>query len=212
MKLGIIENKYQERENANLLDFIPKKKYLSLLTSQRYCPPCASLGVKQSLANPFLFGMTCSAINLQYTDGYLIQHYLAKYVASVDKSNKIELTMKQHSDSGVAIKPDIGFNSKITSNQILAIENESKKDVKKIIGRTLPMSEIVMQSMAYTTILTDFKFEYIPTQSLAFRTSVWRKRPVIEEIMEEYDDIQNLQDLNISYINANHEVRMSMMF
>jgi hypothetical protein len=134
------------------------------------------------------------------------------YVASVDKLNKIELMMKQHSDSGVAIKPDVGFNSKITSNQILAKENESKKDVKKIIGRTLQMSEIVMQSMAYTTILTDFKFEYIPTQSLAFRTSVRRKRPVIEEIMEEYDDIPNLQDLNISYINANHEVRTSMKF
>jgi hypothetical protein len=131
MQLGMIENKYQERENANSLDFIPKKKYLIILTSQRYCPPCASVGVKQSLANPFLFGMTCSAINLQYTDGYLIQRYLAKYVASVDKSNKIELTMKQHSDSGVAIKPDVGFNSKITSNQILAKENESKKRCKE---------------------------------------------------------------------------------
>jgi hypothetical protein len=65
--------------------------------------------------------------------------------------------------------------------------------------------------LSYTTILTDFKFEYIPTQSLAFRMSVLRKRPVIEEIMKEYDDVA-IRDLNISYINANHEVRTSMKF
>jgi hypothetical protein len=112
--------------------------------------------------------MTCSAINLQYTDGYLVQRYLAKYVASVDKSYRVEPAIKKHGDNKVDIKPNIGFNSKITGNEIVAKENASKKDTKKIIGRTLPMSELVMQSIGYKTVITDLTFEFIPTQALAF--------------------------------------------
>jgi hypothetical protein len=134
VNVGIIENKYKEEGSNDLLDFVPKEKYQSMLTAHRHCPPCTSSGRKQSLANPFLFAMTCSAINLQYTDGYLVQRYLAKYVASVDKSYRVELAMKKHGDNKVDIKPDIGFNSKIMGNQIIAKENASKKDTKKILG------------------------------------------------------------------------------
>ena len=212
--IGVIEKKYRKDSEEQLLDFIPSNEYVETLSAKRYCPPCGTSGTKQSLANPFLFGMTASAMNLQYTHGYLVSRYLAKYVASVDKSNRIELSMKKESGPiDVELKPEIGFNSKITGNKIAARESLSKTDTKKILGRTLPMSELVMQCMNYRTVMTDFKYEYIPTQALAFRTSVARKRPIIEEIMKDFvGDAPSLRDLNVSYINASYEVRRLLEF
>jgi predicted GIY-YIG superfamily endonuclease len=172
--LGLTKEE-RDPETGALL-FRPLEKY-SFLHSQKHFPPCYSITGPFSPANPFLFAMLMSAINLQYCTTYVLLRYLTKYVASMDKAVKFQV--KASDDDHFPLESTDDNNTKITGNRL---EAEKRKATSfRLEGRNLSMAELIMQMLKYPMITTTFKFEYIPTQNMANRP-ILKKTPLIQKL------------------------------
>jgi predicted GIY-YIG superfamily endonuclease len=167
----------EERDpNTGALLFRPLEKY-KFLQSKKHFPPCFSTTGPFSPANPFLFAMLMSAINLQYCTTYVLLRYLTKYVASMDKAVKFQV--KASDDGHFPLESTDDHNTKITGNRL---EAEKRKATPfRLEGRNLSMAELLMQMLKYPMITTTFKFEYIPTQNMAARPML-KRTPVIQKL------------------------------
>ena len=167
----------EERDpETGALLFRPLEKY-AFLHSTKHFPPCFSTTGPFSPANPFLFAMLMSAINLQYCTTYVVLRYLTKYVASIDKAVKFQV--KANDDDHFPLESTDDHNTKITGNRL---EAEKRKVTPfRLEGRNLSMAELLMQMLKYPTISTTFKFEYIPTQNMAARP-ILKKTPIIRKL------------------------------
>lgn len=148
------------------------EKYKHLFEAKRHIPKCNSLEVKYSPTNTTLFCMTRSAQNLQYCTSYMILRYLAKYVAGIDKAQRVSIKSERDADHQYKIEEDDANNTKITSNAILDNKKraENKNDNFEMIGRHLPQGDVFMQIFRYPKITTSTKFKFIPTQPMELRS------------------------------------------
>ena len=112
-------------DDTEVYRFEPTEEWETVLKAERHCPPCLAVDGPYSAANGFLYAMLLSAINLQYCTTYILLRYLSKYVSSVDKARKIYVTANRDQETGLNLRQEIGYNTKITSNRIA--ENEAKK-------------------------------------------------------------------------------------
>jgi predicted GIY-YIG superfamily endonuclease len=203
-------------QSASASDVIPEKAFLHLFESKRHIPPCYSVGRPRSPANPFLFAMLLSAMNLQYCTSYLLLRYLAKYVASLDKSCKVIIKGPEKSDERV-FRVDIseGYNTKISSNRLAEEtkeKNEKDKRLFRLVARVISLAELLMQILQYATIYTTLKFEYIPTQPMALRPII-KQKAHIEKMKSKgivKGNVSKPSDLNTSRTFAGYKAREDM--
>ena len=208
MWLGLTREE-RDSETGALL-FRPLEKY-AFLDSKKHFPPCFSTTGPFSPANPFLFAMLMSAINLQFCTTYVLLRYLTKYVASMDKAVKFQVKANRDDDAFLLESTD-DHNTKITGNRL---EAEKRKAIPfRLEGRNLSMAELLMQMLKYPMITTTFKFEYIPTQNMASRPML-KKKPLIQKLKETGQvpvHARRQTDLNAGTTFPSYRARKSKQF
>ena len=196
------------------LAFEPLPAYKHLLVAERYCPPCSSIDGIFSPGNPFLFVMLWCAMNIQFVTLYILARYLAKYCASIDKSNKLNISMNHKQKHDASIVHQQGHNTKIAGNKFSAAITDAAKTKKdfSIEGRTLSMAEIVMQFLQYPAITTSFRFEFIPTTPMGSRPALAKRKSALESMQDhgEFEDVHQIRDLDEKNMNAGYVVRRSL--
>jgi hypothetical protein len=185
--LGLIEASY--RIDSNCLEgCYPRPEYKHLLEAKRHIPPCYATDGPYSPANPFVFAMLLSAVNLQFCTSYLLLRYLAKYVGQIDKAGKFVIkagNRKGGDDTKMTINMEDTYNTKITGNLIEERRLASGKVQQfQMIGRELPLAEMFMQFLKYPTIITTLKYEYVPTQPMAERP-ILKKKSYVTRMIEQ---------------------------
>ena len=210
-ELGFIEVVDDTTENK--VSIKPCEKYKHLFESTRHVPPCYSLDGRYSPANPFLCAMLLSAMNIQYCTSYMVLRYLAKYIASVDKAQRI-IVKADGGDNKLKLTEQDHHNTKITGNKIVADKKkkESKDENFKIDGRNLALGEMLMHILEYPTILHTFKFEYIPTQPMGLRPILKQKARIHKLKQQEDADIETNSpaDLNADHMFPNYIARQRL--
>ena len=212
-ELDLIETLSQNGAQSGWM--VPKGECAHLFEAEQHVPPCHAIDGPHSPGNPFLFGMLLSAMNLQFCTSYMVLHYLAKYVASIDKAQRVTLKAKSGTGDLKADEED-GNNTKITGNKI---EHERKQKKKgdsnfKLTGRPLCLAEMMMQILRCPMIMTMFNFEYTPTQEMSMRP-ILRMKPFIKNLQsrgEAPESARRPADLDASHIFPNHCARLHLKF
>ena len=191
--------------DSELLDCIPTEEMKDVLSAQKHCPPCYATNGPYSPANIFLFAMLSSTMNLQYCTSYVVVRYLTKYVASIDKANKliIKANPKEENDMNVTITDK--YNTKITSNRIVQREQtKSRNENFEITARNLSVSEMLMQILLYKPVSTSFTFEFIPTLPMGMRPML-KSKSIAQRIIERSES--GHRDLNASNLFPGYMIR-----
>ena len=81
--------------------------------------------------------MLCSTMNLQYCTAYIVVRYLTKYVASIDKANKLIIKANPEEENDMTVTITDKYNTKITSNRI-AQQREQIKHHKENFAQCRP--------------------------------------------------------------------------
>jgi predicted GIY-YIG superfamily endonuclease len=217
MRLSLI--KQQEHQASEILECLPEEAYKSLLEAKRHIPPCYAVDRPYSPANPFLFAMMKCAMNVQYTTSYLILRYLAKYVGSVDKSQRIIVKAPEKGERETTFRANMEdlYNTKITGNRIQQQLKEKKSrqdDRHQFEGRGLSTAELAMHFLQYPMIVTTLKFVYVPTGPMAERPML-KKSPYVNKLIEQQKvrpDARGPRDLDTLSIFANLKARQDLHF
>ena len=205
IELGLIEDTHHPFSDK--IKFVPKDEFKHLLAAERHMPVCYSIHGPVSPANAFLFGMLHSSMNLQFVTAYILLRYLAKYVASVDKANKLLFCSNNKDEDVIRILPEEGFNTKIAGNRIAEKmkDQQDKKRKYRIEGRGISIAEVLMQFLKYAMIRTSMKFEYIPTQPMGCRPMI--PHPARVEKLKENKTVEEnvtIQDLDPGEVFSNY--------
>ena len=216
--LGMIEAGHDEHVPGVIEKCIPKPEFKHLLEAKRHLPPCYAINRPYSPANPFLFAMLLSAMNLQFCTAYILLRYLAKYVASVDKSARIVFKASKATDNerNIQVSVEQGHNTKITGNKIAQKEKDSKNRSSQceFHGRAISLAEQTMQLLRYGSIITSFHFEFIPTQPMAMRPVIKKTASIRSYQKQSLVSIEanNPSDLNANQVFPGYKVRHDLQF
>jgi hypothetical protein len=207
-----------KKQDTDILKCLPEERYKHLLEAKRHIPPCYATNQPYSPANPFLFAMMKCAMNLQYCTSYLILRYLAKYVGSIDKNQRIifKAPANKDRDTNFRVHVEDLYNTKITGNQIQEKLTETKRQDNRYQyeGRGLSTAELGMHFLRYPMIITTFKFVYIPTGPMAERPML-KRSPFINSLIEQqrvHTNARSPQDLDTSAVFANFKARQELGF
>jgi len=91
---------------------------IDVLTATKHYPPAHNLEGIFSACNGWLFALTRSNDNLELVTGYLASHYLAQYLALIDKNNCIYIGSMSREWNVVNMEKVVLHNTKITSSAI----------------------------------------------------------------------------------------------
>jgi hypothetical protein len=195
---------------------LPEFKHL--LETKRHLPPCYAIDHRCSPANPFLFAMLLSAMNLQFCTAHFLSHCLAKHMASVDKSTRIVFKASEDMDNerNIRVKIEQGHNAKIAGNKIAQKDKDSKNRNSQFEfhGRGMSLAEQSMQLLRHGSIVTSFHFMFIPTQQMALRPVI-KKAPAIINHKKQglaSNEAQSPSDLNVNQAFPGHKVRRDLEF
>lgn len=155
-----------------------EKRYVIIddLKAVKHFPPAVAGEGNISACNGRLFAACLSNNNLKFVTSYLASRYLTKYVATIDKNNRIYFSNNPNDAFEIKAKMEFLHNTKITSSDI----NEQKKhDISrnkmKPQGRAISLMEITAILLGYPQVYTDIKFIHIPTIPLAERSAFEKK-------------------------------------
>ena len=213
VNLGMIEPGHDIHVPGFIEKCVPEPEFKHLLEAKRHLPPCYASNHRYSPANPFLFAMLLSAMNLQFVTAYMLLRYLTKYVASVDKSTRIVFKASKdiNDERNIRVNIEQGHNTKITSNKIAQKEKDSRNRNSQfeIHGRGISLAEQTMQLLRYGSIITSFHFIYIPTQQMAVR-AIMKKTPGIISYQKQglaSKDATGPSDLDSNRVFSGQKVR-----
>jgi len=139
------------------------------LVAVKYTPPaCGNEGIISPVPG-WLVSRNPNSCNIQFTTGYLIMRYLAKYVTSIDQYNVIRITpsTKDEAKDTLKVEGKLQLNTKITGNQIHHQRNQPKTSgrfPKRKQARGINISKAYMLHFKYNPILTNIEWIHVPTQ------------------------------------------------
>ena len=119
--------------------------------------------------------------NLQFTTGYFLSRYLAKYVASIDAYNVIRINTPKPGDDPdcYGVEGTLQLNTKITGNKLKMKKNARDKDTSTSRqARAINVMETYMMMFGYDPIIKNLKFINIPTQPYEERSARTRTKPL----------------------------------
>ncbi len=177
--------------NSNL------KKYdiIEDLKAIKHFPPAKASEGNISACNGRLFAACLSNNNLKYVTNYLASRYLTKYVASVDKNNRVYFSSNPRDATEIKAKMEFLHNTKITSSEMYERKkHEMSRDKTKPQGRAISLMESTATLLGYPQVYTDLKFIEIPTIPLAERCAI-EKEAEIRKIKKMDKDI-NIDDFD----------------
>lgn len=97
--------------------------------------------------------------------------YCCKYITKLDKNNYMSVATNANGD--LIRRSNFMHNTKISSsNYFQEKEREKKRDWKHPQGRCMSINEILHHILKYPEVITDLRFEDIPTVSLELRTGI----------------------------------------
>ncbi|MHA7927462.1 MAG: GIY-YIG nuclease family protein [Marinobacter sp.] len=199
--------------STNVLTGEVCKPFMSILQGQRHIPACLQADSIFSPANPVLYSMLRSSMNLQYTTSYLVARYLAKYIGQIDKSQRLIFRPKFAARTDLPIERQANvmdvqmdeslLNTKITRNRIGGDEAKQAREKQissglEIEGRAISVSEMLGQFYAYPQIRTSFKYINIPTQAMGHRPTIGKTADVVNLARKGYipGNVSNVDDLD----------------
>jgi hypothetical protein len=163
--LGMIETGHDIHVPGIIEKCIPKPEFRHLLETKRHLPPCCATDHRCSPANPFLFAVLLSAMNLQFCTACVLLRYLAKHVAAVDKSTRIVFKASEdvNNERNIRVNAEQGQNAKITGNSIAKKDKDSKnRDSQfQFHGRAISSAEQTVQLLRHGSIITSFQIKGI---------------------------------------------------
>lgn len=167
------------------------------LISKKHTPPaCGNEGIISPVPGQ-LVSRNPNSCNIQFTTGYLIMRYLAKYVASIDHYNVIRITPPTKDEPKDTLKVDgkLQLNTKITGNRIHYKRTEKKissRFPKEKQARGINISEAYMMQFGYDPILTNIEWIHVATQPYEERTARTRTPPC-----KKYAENHNIQSCSL---------------
>ena len=193
-------------KESDLLECIPTDETKDFLSAEKHCPPCYATDGPYSPANIFLFAMLCSTMNLQYCTAYIVVRYLTKYVASIDKANKLIIKANPEEENDMTVTITDKYNTKITSNRIAQQREQIKhhKENFEITARNLSVTEMLMQILLYKPVSTSFTFEYIPTLPMGMRPML-KSKSIAQRIIQRSTSTH--RDLDASDLFSGYIIR-----
>jgi len=180
---------------------------------KHYAPFSAGEGCI-SQCNGRLFVATLSSQNLQRCTGYLAARYLAKYVASIDESNRVHVGATHR---GLSLDHQHVDNTKITGSAI----NEQKRaalrrDSHNPKGRAVGLMEMMSLLLGYQQVYTTLTFVHVSTLPMEERPGMERRAPVEElkrmGVINTAVTVTAPQDLDCSRVIPSHICRMRIRF
>ncbi len=184
------------------------KKYevVDELKAIKHFPPAIAAEGNISACNGRLFAACLSNDNLKFVTSYLASRYLTKYVATIDKNNRIYFSSNPTDASEIKAKMEFLHNTKITSSEI---NERTKYDLSrnktKPQGRAISLMEIIGILLGYPQVYTDLKFIHVPTIPLAERCAV-EKDAFINKITKMRPDT-NIDDFDSGHIVSQFYLR-----
>ena len=193
-EVGVAQKPSMPPKEVERLDFIP---LLSCLQNIKHVPPAHGNEGLISPVSGMLMARNPNTDNLQFTTGYLLSRYLAKYILSVDLNNVITIKPPVETEENNNIYQVSGkqiLNTKITGNKILNDKQQQETNDKvqrQRQARAINVAEIYMHMFQYDPVMTNIKFEYIPTQPYEERAGVERKSSRLDAIIKKYEHLRN---------------------
>ena len=173
-KIGMIEDK---RNDEGMIEFVPTQAWAKVLRSEKHVPPTMCQEGIMSPTNGGMFARLRCAQNLQFTGTSDVARYLTKYIGEIDRSNKVTFSSTRQGNAiGVDFEPL--HNTKISSVKIHEKEKEirNSRTRQRPTGRALSIVEVGMGILQCPQIVTNLKFVYVPTGTMAERAVLQRKR------------------------------------
>ena len=204
--------KSQHPDNDGTLFFDP---LVPCLKAQKHIPPARSNDGIISPVPGVLVARNPSSSNIQFTTGYLLSRYLAKYVASIDAYNVINIQPPdpRNNQDTFDVTGSMQLNTKITGNKIQIDKinkNINSKNPKQRQARAVNITETYMLMYNYPSVIKDIPFINIPTQPYEERSAKKRRIP-LEIIFAQNKNLWNryLQRHALTAIDTNacHHVR-----
>ena len=201
-EVGVAKKPIVAPKEGEKLEFIP---LLPCLQNLKHIPPAHGNEGIISPVSGMLIARNPNSDNLQFTTGYLLSRYLAKYILSVDLNNVITIkpptydNENENNNNTYTIDGKQILNTKITSNKISQTDNEedvNKKTERKRQARAINIAEIYMHMFHYDPVMTNIKFEYIPTQPYEERSARERRESILDTILKQNSELRNLLQRN----------------
>lgn len=182
------------------------------LLARKHVPPAHG---NEGMISPVpgrLVAINPNTDNIQYTTGYTLARYLAKYIVSVDCYNVISIKppSPEQDSRTFNVQGELLLNTKVTGNRTAQKQKApSKRTPKRKQGRAINVAEFYMMLFGYAPIMTNLKWVDIPTQPFEERAARERQKP-IEKLVRESEYLQSLQTDALTAVNtcASHHVRM----
>lgn len=154
-----------------------------LLQAERHIPRSANTDSKFSPTNGKLFICFPSAQNLQFTTGYSVSAYLAKYVSELDEVAIVRLTpptpLRDESEGITPGSLNVNgeytalHNTKITSWKRLA--EKTKNKTRHGHGRALTQMECLTVIQGDSLVTSTIQFIRMPTCAREYRAAVFNR-------------------------------------
>lgn len=214
-KLGLAKPPSIGHKDGEKLFFVPLHK---CLVSMKHTPPaCGNEGIISPVPG-WLVSRNPNSCNIQFTTGYLIMRYLAKYVASIDEYNVIRITPPGKKDATDTFNVDgkLQLNTKITGNRIHQQRSRKKTSdrfPKEKQARGINIVETYMMQFQYDPILTNIEWIHVPTHPYEERASTERIVPLkklfrTDAELEQYRSQKSALSLN--NLIPSHLVRLHL--
>lgn len=190
------------------------KPTVDCLQAKKHVPPANG---NEGIITPVpghLIARNPNTCNIQFTTGYLLSRYLAKYVASIDAYNVIKITPPQSDfpNGPYHAEGEMQLNTKITTNKIAQkTTTKDSRNPKERQARAINVMETYMLMFGYDPIIKNIDFEHVPTQPYEERPAKNRQKP-LQKMLNSDDEFKkrfNTQNLALSAIDtvACHHVR-----
>ena len=213
--LGLAERPAIGVKEGEKLFFVPAHP---CLVAVKHTPPaCGNEGIISPVPG-WLVSRNPNSCNIQFTTGYLIMRYLAKYVASIDQYNVIRITPPTKDEAKDTLKVDgkLQLNTKITGNRIHHQRNQPKTSGRFPKGkqaRGINISEAYMLHFNYDPILTNIEWIHVPTQPYEDRPARERITPLkkmADAVAAAAELLPQSRSMNLDRMVACHLVRQRL--
>jgi predicted GIY-YIG superfamily endonuclease len=187
-----------------------------LRATKHYPPACGTEGIISPCSGR-LFALHGSSDNVQWVTGaYFSSRYLAKYVASIDEHNRVQVGAGKYPDE-LKLDQNLLHNTKITGNAMQEKKkHDESRDAHHPNSRAISIPEQVSIPFGYEQIFTTFKFHYCPTVPMEERLGV-DKVPRLRQLQDQEIDLPSHaftvdpDDLDSSLVIPSHAAREAML-
>ena len=203
----------QPMENGQL-DYLEES-----LAPLRHCPPARA---DEGIVSP-VFSRLCimnpNQGNAQYLTNYGANRYVTKYVAGIDKNNRVYLYGPGKHDAPGAYRVEVEKlkNTKITGNRMAQNITKQSKKVSKDrheFGKAIAQPDAIMQILGYDQVYTDMKFTHVPSAPLEERPAYERSSPInkmkLQGLIMPTNQTHRTSDLHAPDIIPCHRARLDL--